>query len=95
MTTTWLEEGQADGARAVLAALTDLRDVLASVRLPLDLPGAAAAREARAGVVDQLEDYLIPRYQQLEAPLLAVVGGSTGAGKSTLVNSLVGERVST
>jgi hypothetical protein len=29
----------------------------------------------------------------LEAPLLAVVGGSTGAGKSTLVNSLVGERV--
>ncbi len=28
------------------------------------------------------------------APLLAVVGGSTGAGKSTLVNSLVGGRVS-
>ena len=29
----------------------------------------------------------------LDAPLLAVVGGSTGAGKSTLVNSLVGTRV--
>ncbi|MGW7595508.1 dynamin family protein, partial [Streptomyces rubiginosohelvolus] len=26
--------------------------------------------------------------------LLAVIGGSTGAGKSTLVNSLVGRRVS-
>jgi energy-coupling factor transporter ATP-binding protein EcfA2 len=29
----------------------------------------------------------------LEAPLLAVVGGSTGSGKSTLVNSLVGALV--
>jgi predicted GTPase len=31
----------------------------------------------------------------IDAPLLAVVGGSTGAGKSTLVNSLVGSRVTT
>src|SRR4051794_7015910 len=30
----------------------------------------------------------------MDAPLLMVVGGSTGAGKSTLVNSLVGEEVS-
>ena len=41
-------------------------------------------------MVNQLEDYIIPRIVTLEAPLLAVVGGSTGAGKSTLVNSLVG-----
>ncbi|MGM0386848.1 MAG: dynamin family protein, partial [Actinomycetota bacterium] len=34
--------------------------------------------------------YVLPRYERLDAPLLAVVGGSTGAGKSTLVNSLVG-----
>src|SRR5690606_16186525 len=32
--------------------------------------------------------------ERLDAPLLAVVGGSTGAGKSTLVNSLVGQEVS-
>ena len=44
-------------------------------------------------MVDQLEDYVIPRLTTLDAPLLAVVGGSTGAGKSTLVNSLVGRRV--
>ena len=43
-------------------------------------------------MVDQLEDYVIPRVMTLDAPLLAVVGGSTGAGKSTLVNSLVGTR---
>nr|WP_284501006.1 dynamin family protein [Bowdeniella massiliensis] len=42
----------------------------------------------------QLDDYLIPRYEALDAPLLAVVGGSTGAGKSTLVNSLLGTNVS-
>ena len=44
-------------------------------------------------MVDQLEDYVIPRLMTIDAPLLAVVGGSTGAGKSTLVNSLVGRRV--
>ncbi len=42
----------------------------------------------------QLDDYLVPRLRAPEAPLLAVVGGSTGAGKSTLVNTLVGRRVS-
>jgi hypothetical protein len=41
----------------------------------------------------QLDDYLVPRLREPDAPLLAVVGGSTGAGKSTLVNSLVGRRV--
>ncbi len=44
-------------------------------------------------MVDQLSDYVIPRLVQLDAPLLTVVGGSTGAGKSTLVNSICGERI--
>lgn len=78
----------------LLDALSALRDRVASVRLPLPLPGAPRARQTRAELLAQLDDYLVPRLQAPEAPMLAVVGGSTGAGKSTLVNSLVGRQVS-
>lgn len=77
----------------MLTETVRLRGALQGAPLPLDLPDAAPLREARAQIIDQLEDYVIPRLMSLEAPLLAVVGGSTGAGKSTLVNSLVGHRV--
>ncbi|WP_206063284.1 GTPase domain-containing protein [Nocardioides sp. HDW12B] len=76
------------------STLTDLRDALTRVRLPLETPEAARHRAARDEVVGQLDDYVLPRLRQIDAPLLAVVGGSTGAGKSTMVNSLVGRRVS-
>jgi len=83
----------ADGER-LATALTRLRDVLAVVRLPLDLPDAADQTAAATAVASQLSDYVLPRLADLDAPLLAVVGGSTGAGKSTLVNSLIGRTVS-
>ncbi|MGW1072749.1 dynamin family protein [Streptomyces sp. NPDC002537] len=77
----------------LLDALSALRDRVDAARFPLPLPGAARARQNRAELLAQLDDYLVPRLCAPEAPLLAVVGGSTGAGKSTLVNSLVGRRV--
>ena len=77
----------------MLTSLVQLRGSLQEATLPLDVPGVDEARGARQEAIDQLEDYVIPRLMTLEAPLLAVVGGSTGAGKSTLVNSLVGHRV--
>ncbi len=82
-------------ATAMVTALVQLRGALQEARLPLELPGVEEQRTARSEMVDQLEDYVIPRLMTLDAPLLAVVGGSTGAGKSTLVNSLVGDRVTT
>ncbi len=78
----------------LLAVLDRLRTCLVDSSLPFASTDAITARRERDSVVSQLDDYVIPRLGQLEAPLLAVVGGSTGAGKSTLVNSLLGETVS-
>ncbi|PZU45370.1 MAG: ABC transporter [Arsenicicoccus sp.] len=79
---------------ALLAAVERLRSSAGEVSLPLDLGHAEEARTARRELEQQLDDYVLPRLRSLDAPLLAVVGGSTGAGKSTLVNSVVGEEVS-
>ncbi len=78
-------------AVALITALMRFRESLASasLSLPLDLVGADEARKQVRSMLDQLDDYILPRLVQIEAPVLAVVGGSTGAGKSTLVNSLV------
>jgi Dynamin family len=80
--------------RPLESALVDLRSAALQVSLPLPLPGAAEQRRAAREITSQLDDYVLPRLATIDAPLLAVVGGSTGAGKSTLVNSLVGRRVS-
>ncbi len=85
-----LPEGQDRGAVDAVALLEESRGTLESLDLPLDVPGAAEERVAIRAAVAQLDDYILPRYRRLEAPLLAVVGGSTGAGKSTLVNALAG-----
>jgi hypothetical protein len=86
-------ESAAGNAR-LLGAVQGLRSAVSEVSLPLDLPGSAAGRSTRSRLLDQLDDYVIPRLTSIDAPLLAVVGGSTGAGKSTLVNSVVGGEVS-
>ncbi len=78
----------------LLPALHAFRDATAGLALMLQTPGVEAAREVRDQLVAQLDDYLIPRLTEQEAPLLVVIGGSTGAGKSTLVNTLVRQQVS-
>ncbi len=80
---------------SLLAPLESLRDALGQVRIPLPAPGADAARAMAGNFTNQLDDYILPRLRDVDAPLLTVVGGSTGSGKSTLVNRLVGTPVTT
>ena len=53
--------------------------------------GTATACTLLAAMARQLDDYILPRSASVDNPLTIVVGGSTGAGKSTLVNTLLGE----
>lgn len=85
-------EAHEEGA-ALVAAVADLRAGIDAVTLPLDLPGRDRQLRERGELLDQLDDYVLPRLRSIDAPLLAVVGGSTGAGKSTLVNSIVRAQV--
>ncbi|MEW1977595.1 dynamin family protein [Kocuria palustris] len=79
--------------RTPAEAVDELRTVLSQVSLPLDTPDAWPGRDAARRSLDQIDDYVLPRVRHLDAPLLAVVGGSTGAGKSTVVNALIGRPV--
>ena len=79
---------------ALVAAVEALRDAVDQAVLPLEVPSRAPAEASRRQLLHQLDDYVLPRLRSIDAPLLAVVGGSTGAGKSTLVNSVVGRQVS-
>ncbi|MDQ6641744.1 MAG: ABC transporter, partial [Actinomycetota bacterium] len=88
-------QGEQGTTAQMLTTLVRLRDALKRTSLPLDLPDVVERRGARTEMIDQLENYVLPRLVRIDAPLLAVVGGSTGAGKSTLVNSLVGVQVTT
>jgi len=83
-----------DEGKELLSAVERLRSLVDDATFPLDIPGVDKAQASQSALLKQLDDYVIPRLNALDAPLLTVVGGSTGAGKSTLVNSLVGSVVS-
>ena len=81
-------------APSLLDAVRDLRRDVQSTLFPLDIAGVEVARTSRARLLDQLSDHLLPRLAELSTPAIVVLAGSTGAGKSTLVNSLLGTEVS-
>ncbi|MEV6862504.1 dynamin family protein [Streptosporangium subroseum] len=81
-------------SEALTNALTALRNGVTDLRFNLDLPGAEEARRTQSEILAQLDDYVIPRVHMSTAPALVVIAGSTGAGKSTLINTLANAKVS-
>ncbi|HEX4790955.1 MAG TPA: hypothetical protein VH372_21010 [Actinospica sp.] len=73
----------------LLSAVGALRDHVAAPRFALAAEGAQDVRALRTELLNRIDDYLIPRLREPGGPLHLVIGGSTGVGKSTLVNSLV------
>ncbi|MFP4234627.1 MAG: dynamin family protein, partial [Nitriliruptoraceae bacterium] len=86
---TAADRPEAGGAPGLLA----LADHLERLSFVLSASAAAELREERERVVRLLRGVVL-RATAPDAPLLVVVGGGTGAGKSTLVNSLAGRRIS-
>lgn len=78
-----------------LAERAELIASLADRRVELAREDEAAEAKNRARQLrDHVRAYVLPRVQALESPLLVVLLGPTGAGKSTLINTLARATVS-
>lgn len=83
-----------EASPSLLHLLHDIHRDVAATAFPFDVPGAAEMRETRARVTTQVRSHLLPRLADDATPAVVVLGGSTGVGKSTILNSLAGREIS-
>lgn len=76
---------------ALVDALKATRVEVAGVELPFASPETEEAERLIHDIIEQLDQHLIPRSMEEGSPAIVVVGGSTGSGKSSIVNALLGE----
>lgn len=81
-------------AAQLRAALHALGEGVDAVAFALPGPNQQARRRHQRDLSWSITEYLLPRLADLNAPAIAVVLGSTGSGKSTLVNTLAQASVS-
>jgi hypothetical protein len=79
---------------ALRPRLEKLTQLLGRVDFALPTDGNVGAEQARAAIIRTINEYLIPRLDEPDAPVVAAVVGPSGTGKSTIVNSLANDRIS-
>ncbi|WP_435299742.1 dynamin family protein [Timonella sp. A28] len=78
---------------SLVAVVQEARTMLEKLQFPLETADAPHARKQAQRAARHINDYLLPRLENTNAPAVIVVGGSTGSGKSTLINSVLAQRV--
>jgi len=72
-----------------------VEDLLAAARVRVERPAASEAARGRAlTLVQHVEGHLLVRARSLDTPLLVSIVGPTGAGKSSLLNTIAGRAAS-
>jgi len=84
---------EASDTTPLVTALGDLRQVISACSFELSSDRTEQRRRERDQLRREIEA-LIARIRAMGSPLLVVVGGVTGSGKSTIVNTIVGRAVS-
>ncbi len=79
---------------ALRPSLERLAATLDEAEFSLPTAGREEAEWVRKTVVRTINEYLLPRLDEPDAPVVAAVIGSSGTGKSTIVNSLANDRIS-
>ncbi len=87
------EPSRAEPSPSLLHLLHDVHREVAALSFPFETEEASRLRDLATRVTTQIRSHLLPRVADDATPAVVVLGGSTGVGKSTILNTLVGREV--